>query len=89
MSTDRNDQRRLYRYEDILRSVGRYIDERKMNDVIVIQTRETFELYGFTAKQDPISGSPNMSHYQFNAKHIDKIADESRKLRGKGSRLFR
>ncbi|MDI3340718.1 MAG: hypothetical protein QJR03_09315 [Sphaerobacter sp.] len=79
---------RLYRLEDILRAIGRYIDQNKIEDVILLQSDDGILLRGF---RRPGPGQPGgtLVHHFFTAADLKAIDEEARRRRGTGSRLFR
>ena len=78
----------LHRYEDILRAVGRYVDEQGIQDVVVLQTDEEFEVHGYRNVSKSGGLRPKLIRHTFTAEEIKKIDEESRKRRGSGSKLF-
>lgn len=78
----------LYRYEDILRAVGRYIDEQGMQDVLVLQADEEIDVHGYRNVSKSGGLRPKLIRHTFTAEEIKKIDEESRKRRGSGSKLF-
>lgn len=78
----------LYRYEDILRAVGRYIDENGMQDVLVIQADEEMRVHGYQSASRHGVLKPSLIEHTFTADEIKRIDEESRKRRGRGSTLF-
>lgn len=78
----------LYRYEDILRAVGRYIDEQGMQDVIVLQADEEIDVHGYRNVSKSGGLRPRLIKHTFTDEEIKKIDEESRKRRGSGSKLF-
>jgi hypothetical protein len=78
----------LYRYEDILRAIGKHIDQEGLQDVIVLQTEDEMDVHGYRSVSPAGGPRPHLLHHTFTAEEIRKIDEESRKRRGKGSRLF-
>ncbi len=78
----------IYRYEDILRAIGRYIDEEGMQDVVVLQTDEEMNVHGYR-NISPAGGiRPRLVNHTFTAEELKQIDDESRQRRGRGSRFW-
>jgi len=87
----------LFRYEDILRAIGRYVDTKGIQDVVLLQLDQGILLRGlqpsaerggkelieqfFTAKE--------LVEHVFTAEDLHRINEAARKQRGKGSSLFR
>ncbi len=87
----------LYRYEDILRAIGRYVDDHGVQDVVLLQLEDGILLRGlepsgtaggrelvehmFTAKE--------MVEHVFTSEDLARIAEAAKRDRGKGSPLFR
>ena len=87
----------LFRYEDILRAIGRYVDTKGIQDVVLLQLDQGILLRGlqpsverggrelveqfFTAKE--------MVEHVFTADDLQRINEAAKKERGKGSSLFR
>jgi hypothetical protein len=78
----------LYRYEDILRAIGRYIDEEGMQDVAILQADDEVNVHGYRNVSKAGGLRPRLIRHTFTAEEIKKIDEESRKRRGSGSRLF-
>jgi hypothetical protein len=79
----------LYRYEDILRAIGKYIDEQELQDVVMLQAENEIKVHGYR-NVSPAGGlRPRLVQRTFTAEDIRIIDEESRKRRGSGSRLFR
>ena len=81
-------KRNLYRYEDILRAIGRYIDEEGIQDVVILQADERINVHGYRNVSPGGSLRPRLIEHTLTADEIKKIDEESRKRRGSGSRLF-
>jgi hypothetical protein len=89
VSSNNNHQNlHLYRYEDILRAIGRYIDEEGIQDVTVVQGDDEIQVHGFRNVSASGGLRPRLIQHTFTAEEIKKIDEESRKRRGSGSRLF-
>jgi hypothetical protein len=78
----------LYRYEDILRAIGKYIDEQELQDVVVLQAENEVQVHGYRNVSPAGALRPRLVQHTFTADDIRKIDEESRKRRGRGSRLF-
>jgi hypothetical protein len=78
----------LYRYEDILRAIGRYIDEEGMQDVVVLETEGEMEVHGYRGVSPGGAIRPRLINHTFSSEELKQIDQESRQRRGKGSRLF-
>lgn len=79
----------LYRYEDILRAVGRFIDERGLQDVVVLQANDEVRVQGYRNVARAGGLSPKLVEHTFTADEIRTIDEISRTRRGSGLRLFR
>lgn len=77
----------LYRYEDILRAIGRYIDANQIQDVILLQSEDGILLRGYR-QSHPGQPGPSLIQYLFTPADIEAIDEHSRKQRGTGSRLL-
>lgn len=89
MSSDNNNpESHLYRYEDILRAIGRYIDEEGLQDVVVLQSENEIDVHGYRNVSASGGLRPRLIQHTFTAEEIRKIDEASRKRRGGGSRLF-
>jgi hypothetical protein len=88
--TDNNDHsgKQLYRYEDILRAIGRYIDEEGMQDIVVLQADDQMKAHGYRNISVAGGNNPRLVEHTFTAEELKEIDDEARKRRGRGSRLF-
>jgi hypothetical protein len=78
----------LYRYEDILRSVGRFIDEQGLQDVVVLQTEDQIRVHGFRNVSQVGGLRPKYVEHTFTAEEIQEIDETSRARRGTGSGLY-
>jgi hypothetical protein len=78
----------LYRYEDILRAVGRFIDEEGMQDVIILQTPESIKVHGYRNVSKAGGINPILMEHVFTSDDLQKIDEEARGRRGSGSKLF-
>lgn len=81
-------QPNLYRYEDILRAIGRHIDDEGLQDIVVLQTDAEMEVHGYRSVSPSGGPRPRLIHHTFTAEEMRKIDEESRKRRGSGSRLW-
>jgi predicted HAD superfamily phosphohydrolase len=89
MDKKRNGQdRSLYRYEDILRAVGRFIDEQGIQDVVVLQVNAEVRVQGYRSVSRTGGLSPKLVEHTFTADDLRQIDEDSQKRRGRGSRLF-
>ena len=90
MSQDRNPSNPLYRYEDILRAIGHYIDTHKMQDVVVLQSDQGILLRGYRMLDDRGQHDPELVQHLFTPDQLAAIDEEARKRRGqqRTSRLF-
>jgi hypothetical protein len=78
----------LYRYEDILRAIGKYIDDEGLQDVVVLQAENEIQVHGYRNVSSTGGLRPRLIQHTFTAEEIKQIDEESRKRRGSGSRLF-
>jgi len=79
----------VYRYEDILRAVGHFIDEHDLQDVVIMQTDEGILLRGY---HRPRPGDPTPTsfvNHTFTNDEIARIREASKQRRGRGSKLLR
>lgn len=84
----RDDGNHLYRYEDILRAIGRYIDENEVQDVILLQAKDGILLRGYRNRLGTAQQGGALIQFLFTDEDIQAIDEASRKRRGRGSRLF-
>ncbi len=78
----------LYRYEDILRAVGKFIDTHDLQDVVILQTEQGILLRGY---RRPSARDPRPDSFVEKLFSMDEIAaihEQSKRLRGTGSKLF-
>ncbi|MCS7050334.1 MAG: hypothetical protein NZL87_01825 [Thermomicrobium sp.] len=78
----------VYRYEDLLRAVGRFIDDEQLQDVLIVQTEDGILVRGM---QRPRAGgrlTPTFCERLFTKAEIAAILEEGRRRRGTGSKLF-
>jgi hypothetical protein len=80
--------RHLYRYEDILRAVGQFIDDEGIQDVIVMQKNDELHVHGYRNVSPSGGLNPVLVERRFSAEEIQQIDEESRRRRGTRSRLF-
>jgi hypothetical protein len=78
----------LYRYEDILRAIGKYIDEQELQDVVVLQAENEIKVHGYRNVSAAGGLRPRLIQHTFTADELRQIDEEARKRRGSGSRLF-
>jgi hypothetical protein len=90
-------EEKLFRYEDILRAIGRYVDEHGIQDVVLLQLETGILLRGL----EPSSGksgnelvehlftAKEMVEHVFSAEDLKRIDEAAKRDRGKGSPLFR
>jgi hypothetical protein len=87
----------LFRYEDILRAIGRYVDTKGIQDVVLLQLEEGILLRGLQpsgergGKQlvEQLFTSKELVEHVFTAEDLKRIDEAAKKERGKGSSLFR
>ncbi|HET7037003.1 MAG TPA: hypothetical protein VFI42_15065 [Thermomicrobiaceae bacterium] len=72
----------LYRYEDILRAIGRYIDEHDLQDVVLVQLEQGILLRGQGVADDPRRGR-RLIEYLFDAEELRRIDERARQQRGR------
>lgn len=77
----------LYRYEDILRAIGRYIDKNNIQDVILLQSENGFLLRGYRPAAAGRHGAAFIQ-YLFTPADLEAIDEEARQQRGTGSGLL-
>lgn len=87
MADKDNSGSHLYRYEDILRAIGRYIDENGLQDVVILQTDEEVKVHGYSNVSSTGAIRPRLIEHTLTAEEIGKIDEESRNRRGE--RRFR
>jgi hypothetical protein len=68
----------LYRYEDILRAIGRYVDEHNLQDVVLVQLEGGILLRGLSGRR--------LVEHLFDAEELKRIDDEATRLRRSGRR---
>jgi len=87
----------LFRYEDILRAIGRYVDTKGIQDVVLLQLEEGILLRGLQPSGDrggkqlieQFFTSKELVEHVFTADDLKRIDEAAKKERGKGSSLFR
>ncbi len=87
----------LFRYEDILRAIGRYIDGHHLQDVVLLQLDSGVLLRGLrpasnTASKELVEHlftAKEMMEHVFTPEDLKRIDEAARRERGKGSPLFR
>lgn len=87
----------LYRYEDILRAIGRYVDDHGLQDVVLLQLESGILMRGL--KPSGNAGGRELVEHMFTAKEmvehiftpedLKRIAEAAKRDRGTGSPLFR
>ncbi|MCX2728483.1 hypothetical protein OO015_13415 [Thermomicrobium sp. 4228-Ro] len=78
----------VYRYEDILRAVGRFIDEQELQDVVIMQTEHGVFVRGIQRPRVGQRVTPRFCERLFTKAEIAAILEEGRRRRGTGSKLF-
>lgn len=81
-------QQNLYRYEDILRAIGRYIDTNQIQDVILMQSNDGIVLRGYRHGGTGAQTGPTLVQHLFTSDDLKAIDEVSRKRRGRGSPIF-
>jgi hypothetical protein len=84
-----SDNAGVYRYEDILRAIGHFIDEHDLQDVVILQTDQGILLRGY---HRPRPGDPTPTsfvNHTFTSDEISRIHEASKRRRGTGSKLLR
>lgn len=87
MASDQGRERRVYRYEDILRAVGRYVDQHDLQDVVVMQIEEGVLVRGVAPVSDRRSAGRQYVQHLFTQDDLEQIDEEARRRRGQGTRL--
>jgi hypothetical protein len=70
-----------FRYEDVLRALGNYIDENHFKDVTVLETPEGFLIKGQTLEETASGWATNPQTYLFTNEDLDAILEEAYKRR--------
>ncbi len=78
----------VYRYEDILRAVGRFIDEEQLVDVMIVQTETGVLVRGMRRPHPGARLASTFCERLFSKAEIAAILEEGRRRRGTGSKLF-
>jgi len=78
----------VYRYEDILRAVGRFIDAEQLQDVLILQTEHGVLQPGMPLPRPGARLVPTFCERLFTKAEIAAILEEGRRRRGTGSKLF-
>lgn len=78
----------VYRYEDILRAVGHFIDEEGLQDVVILQTEAGVLVRGMRRSRAGSVVTPTLKERLFSKGEIAAILEEGRRRRGTGSKLF-
>ena len=68
----------LYRYEDILRAIGRYVDEHELQDVVLVQLESGILLRGLHGRQ--------LVEHLFDAGELKRIDEEASARRSRSAR---
>lgn len=71
-----------FRYEDVLRALGNYIDEHNFKDVTVLETAEGFLIKGQIIEESASGWSTHPQTYLFTNEDLDAILEEAYKRRG-------
>jgi len=87
----------LFRYEDILRAIGRFIDDNGVQDVVLLQLESGILLRGLQPSSNKIGGelveqlftAKEMVEHVFSPDDLKRIQEAAKKKRGTGSFLFR
>ncbi len=90
-------QEHLFRYEDILRAIGRYIDDHGLQDVVLLQLESGILLRGLQPSASRSGreqvGQPlvarELVEHVFTAADLKGIEEAAKRERGTGSPLFR
>ncbi len=86
----------LFRHEDILRAIGRYIDEHRVQDVVLLQLDSGILLRGLQPSSnrsrvesvEQLFTAKEMVEHVFTDDDLKRIDDASRKQRGHGTSMF-
>lgn len=88
----------LFRYEDILRAIGRYIDDHGVQDVVLLQLDSGILMRGLEPASPKSGGEKALVEHLFTAKEmvehvftpedLRRIDEAAKKDRGQGSPLF-
>jgi hypothetical protein len=73
MATD--DQRFQYRYEDIFRALGNYIDSNTFSDVTIVETAEGFLIKGHVIREQGVGAITESRTYLFTNEDLDDILE--------------
>lgn len=87
----------LFRYEDILRAIGRYIDDHGVQDVVLLQLESGILLRGLQPSSgrsgdllvEQLFTAKEMMEHVFSADDLKRIDEAAKLKRGTGSPLFR
>ncbi len=87
----------LFRHEDILRAIGRYIDEHRVQDVVLLQLESGILLRGLQPSSnrsqvesiEQLFTAKEMIEHVFTDDDLKRIDEASKKQRGHGSSMFR
>jgi hypothetical protein len=89
MSSELQNPGHIYRFEEALRAIGRYIDANGLQDVMEIQSKGEFHLHGWRNTSSSGSVKPTQVRHVFTVEDVRRINEQSRKRRGKGLGIFR
>jgi hypothetical protein len=70
-----DDQRFRYRYEDIFRALGNYIDSNAFSDVTIVETAEGFLIKGKVVREQGIGSVTESQTYLFTNDDLDGILE--------------
>ena len=88
----------LFRYEDILRAIGRYVDIKGIQDVVLLQLEQGILLRGLQPSVErggtrelveQFFTAKELVEHVFTADDLQRIHEAAKKQRGRGSSLFR
>lgn len=85
-SSPTSDALRGVRYEDLLRAIGHYIDERQITDVVLTQIPEGVLLKGMTVERVGAGVAERVTSILFSPEDIDRMVETYRQLRGAAGR---
>ena len=66
-----------YRYEDIFRALGNYIDANTFEDVTIVETREGFLITGRVRREQATGTVAEAETYLFTNADLDSILEEA------------
>ncbi|HUG14990.1 MAG TPA: hypothetical protein VMM78_08200 [Thermomicrobiales bacterium] len=70
-----------FRYEDVLRALGNYIDENHFKDVTVLETAEGFLIKGQVVEESAAGWATSPQTYLFTNEDLDAILEEAYRRR--------